>query len=170
MNKVIRWGVFGLYIIFLIWVVLFKLAVSYSDILNQIGSQSRNINFIPFGQSNIVNGSIGWKEIIYNIVIFLPFGVLLNVVLKKWSMKKQIMLMFCFSLSMESLQFIFKLGATDITDLLMNTLGGVVGIAIYSLLRRYISENALDRFWIISGLVTLIFLILLIAFLMILNK
>lgn len=35
------------------------------------------------------------------------------------------------SLSFEILQYIFAIGATDITDLIGNTLGGMIGIGIF---------------------------------------
>lgn len=51
-----------------------------------------------------------------------------------WSFIKKIIPIFLTSLIVEILQYIFAVGATDITDLIGNTLGGVIGIGIFYLL------------------------------------
>ena len=39
------------------------------------------------------------------------------------------------SLSYEIIQYIFAIGASDITDLIGNTLGGICGIFVYMIIR-----------------------------------
>lgn len=51
----------------------------------------------------------------------------------KWSFIIKVIIILCFSLSFEILQFIFAIGRTDVIDLLCNTLGGIIGIGIYEL-------------------------------------
>ena len=39
----------------------------------------RSINLIPFGSSAIINGSISLRETLYNILVFIPFGVYVEI-------------------------------------------------------------------------------------------
>jgi glycopeptide antibiotics resistance protein len=54
----------------------------------------------------------------------------------KLSFAKMLTMIIGLSLSFEVLQFIFALGRTDITDVIDNTLGGVIGIGIYTVLSK----------------------------------
>lgn len=46
-----------------------------------------------------------------------------------------------FSLTAEFIQFIFAIGATDITDLITNTAGGFLGLKLYGLTISRIMKN-----------------------------
>lgn len=69
-------GLFAIYILSLVWIILFKLGSSLTNLPHY-----RNINLIPFSGSVIVNGKIFLSEIIGNILIFIPF-VYISVFLK----------------------------------------------------------------------------------------
>ena len=45
---------------------------------------------------------------------------------------KNLLFFFSISLIIEGLQFVFRLGAFDITDTITNTLGGVIGLMLFS--------------------------------------
>ncbi|MBO1308517.1 VanZ family protein [Enterococcus sp. 669A] len=156
------------YLLVLVWILLFKLAFSWSD-LQGILNNGRSINLIPFQASAIVNGKISLTEIFYNFVVFLPFGGLLGIAVKNRSFLSKCFLIAGFSLTIEVLQFILGVGATDITDLLVNTAGGITGLLIYQLLRRIFSETKLDRFLTILGTILFILCLGFILFIMIYN-
>ncbi|MBZ6006972.1 VanZ family protein [Paraclostridium bifermentans] len=62
-------------------------------------------------------------------------------------MQKKILTIFGVSLLFEVTQFIFGLGASDITDLINNTLGGAIGILIYFILIKiFKSDLKLNKF------------------------
>ena len=157
------------YIVILIWILLFKFALSFNDLVAQFHNQPRNINLVPFKDSIILNQRIDLSEIINNILIFIPFGGLLGIIDKNFSSLKKIIIIFLFSSGIEISQFIFGLGATDITDVITNTLGGIIGLLIYQFLKSVFKENKLDRVLILVG--TIIFLICLavIIFLLVIN-
>lgn len=172
MNKKIGRGkiLLAAYIILLIWILLFKFSISFSGIIDQFNNQSRSINLIPFHDSAIVNQTIDLSEIIYNILIFIPFGGLLGITYKQSSIFKKIVVIFVFSLCIEISQFIFGLGASDITDIITNVLGGIIGLAIYQLLRLIIRDEAkLDKVLIIIGSFILIVCLGFIIFLLVIN-
>lgn len=137
-KKYFTFIVFILYLILLSWLILFKLATNPEMIPNM-----RNINLVPFAESVIVNGRIYLKEIIYNILAFVPFGVYISIIKKDWSLWKKAIVILGLSLLFEITQYIFALGGSDITDLINNTLGGVLGIGVYSLFRRVFKEKSI---------------------------
>ena len=150
-----------LYFIVLIWILLFKFSVSLNDVLNRVFSseQLRHINLIPFGASG------GVKEVVYNIIIFVPLGILIEIVNKKSSMVKNAIYILLFSLFIEVSQSILAVGATDITDLLTNTLGGILGILIYTSLRKVFNSEKLDKVLILIGIVLFVLAMLFVLFL-----
>ncbi|MGM0213234.1 VanZ family protein [Enterococcus sp. AZ109] len=156
------------YLLVLIWILLFKIALSWTD-LASIFNNGRSINLIPFQGSTTINGKIGLLEIGYNFLIFIPFGGLLGIVVKNRSLLSSCLLIASFSLAVEVLQFVLGVGATDITDLLMNTAGGFTGLMIYQLLRRIVPESKLDRFLTIIGSLIFILCLGFISFIIIYN-
>ena len=72
-------------------------------------------------------GNIGW---------FIPFGLLLPVLLKRKSFGRVVVSGFLFSLIIESLQFFFRKGVAELDDLILNTLGVVIGYFLYKWLKK----------------------------------
>lgn len=67
-----------------------------------------------------------------NIFAFSPYGYLLPFIRKK---KTGFFAVLCstfgFSLTIETMQLVFKLGVFDVDDLLLNTIGGIIGYCIF---------------------------------------
>lgn len=84
-----------------------------------------NINLIPF--LDIVSNL---SETLLNVVLFLPLGFLTAILWKSFRNAKQNLLLgFCVSLGIEILQM-FTFRATDVNDLITNTLGSLIGCCI----------------------------------------
>ncbi|UZW12732.1 VanZ family protein [Clostridium pasteurianum] len=140
-----------LYGLLLIWILLFKFSVSPSAVISRAvdGASFRHINLIPLLESG------GRKEVLLNFIVFIPLGVFAQIVGKKNPVVKNAIYILLFSLVIEMSQYILAVGATDITDLLTNTLGGVVGILIYLGLSKSVNEKMLDKILTVAGLVLL---------------
>jgi glycopeptide antibiotics resistance protein len=82
---------------------------------------------------NAGSGAGKRPQTIYNFVVFIPFGLLLSVNLKRTSFWRMLASVFIFSLAVETIQFVFAIGVTDITDVITNTPGGLVGLALDAL-------------------------------------
>lgn len=67
-----------------------------------------------------------------NVAWFVPFGFLVPR-MKKVSLLQTALLAFLLSLSIEILQFAFANGVTETDDLILNTLGAVLGFGIHRL-------------------------------------
>jgi glycopeptide antibiotics resistance protein len=124
-NKITA-GLFAIYLFALIWIIVFKMQFSFQGL-----PDFRKINLIPFAGSASVNNQIDFNEIIYNVFAFIPFGIYISMLKPSWSFLKKIAVIAGVSLLFEVLQFIFAIGASDITDLIGNTLGGIIGVGVY---------------------------------------
>ena len=122
-SKKITLGLLIFYLAALTWVIIFKLQFSLENL-----PHIRNINLIPFRQSVIVNGKIELSEIIQNAVAFIPYGLFIHVLWEEKTLLRQSVLIICTSLVFEIIQFTFAIGASDITDIISNALGGIIGI------------------------------------------
>lgn len=163
-SKKLTLGLLIFYLIVLTWIIIFKMQLPFSGSLPEI----RNINLIPFGESVIVNGKIYLREIFYNLMVFIPFGILISVLWDKKSFVKKILPIILTSFIFETLQFIFGIGASDITDIISNLLGGVIGIAITVGISKIFKNNWQKIINIIS-LIGCIILTLFIAILILAN-
>lgn len=72
-------------------------------------------------------------EIIMNIVGFIPLGFLMCSAYRNLKWWQVIFIGFFVSLSIESIQYFFKLGIAEFDDVFNNTLGVAIGVAVASL-------------------------------------
>ena len=154
---------FGVYFLILVWILLFKMSFSIDELY-----KNRSINIIPFMGSVIVNGKIDISEIIKNILVFIPVGIYTCMLKKDWPILKQISVGFFISLGIEVLQFILAIGATDITDLIGNTFGGIIGIGVFYLFSK-VFKNKTNNIINILALIATVLLIALISILLFAN-
>ncbi len=127
---------FAIYLIAIFEIIVFKMQLPFSDM-----GHLRKINLIPFSESLIINGRIDFSEIIMNFIIFIPLGIYLEFVLYKRTMIKKVLFIFLISLLCEVLQYIFAVGASDITDIINNTAGGVTGLLIIKAALKIFRNN-----------------------------
>lgn len=73
-------------------------------------------------------------EMLMNILVFLPVGILLCVAFKSIKWWQALMVGCGLSVSIEILQFVLKRGTTEAGDVLHNTFGCLIGIALFTLL------------------------------------
>lgn len=132
-------GLFVTYLAVLVRIVLFKQAPLY-NLLSAAGSSVRTISFIPF--KSLYDMAISGTSIIRiienilgNIAIFIPFGLLLPII-KKGRSQKVILYGLAASILLEIIQYAFALGSSDIDDLLFNTSGVMIGCFLYKIIRR----------------------------------
>lgn len=125
--------------------------------------QYREINLIPFAGSAIKNNQLDFKEILWNVLVFIPFGLYWSLKKQNWPFWKKILLIAAVSLLFELIQFVFGIGGSDITDLISNTLGGTIGIGSYAALLRLLKEKT-HKVLNIVGLIGTVCVVLLVLF------
>lgn len=140
------------YLVVLIRIVLFKQVALY-NLFAAIGSMERTISIIPFKSLlDMINNNISvtriLENILGNIAIFIPFGLLLPIVQKDMS-KKIILYGLITSALIEIIQYVFALGSSDIDDLTLNTLGTIIGYLLYKIIHKKARADTLTAISII---------------------
>ncbi|MEG0452848.1 MAG: VanZ family protein [Coprobacillus sp.] len=147
-EKIVLYIIFILYICILVKIVLLK-NLSLMDLLNRdIVTGYHSINLIPFQTiiDFITMGNGQYLRIVSNVLgniaIFVPLGYLFPILFSKIINKfKMTIIVFGFSLCFESMQYVLYLGTFDIDDLLLNTIGGLIGYLIYRIVYRHSTKE-----------------------------
>ena len=131
---------FGFYIAVIIALCFFPIFIT-SD-----GFEIQN-SFIPFKStieslSESLRGDTPWGyiSVFGNFVMLMPLGVFYSIYVKNYKMR--FLYVFLFSVSIETTQFLIGLligynyRCIDIDDVILNTAGGIIGILLFSLLKK----------------------------------
>ena len=86
-SKKLTLGLLIFYLVALTWIIVLKMQFPFSGNLPEL----RNINLIPFGGSLIVNGEVSFSEIIKNVLVFIPFGILISLLWERKSFVQKIL-------------------------------------------------------------------------------
>ena len=139
--------VLAFYIILFFSIIVFK-NVSPLELFDENRIFYRSYNLTPFltiksylmGYADVSN-SVSFNNIFGNIVLFIPLGIYLQLFKKNKKAVVSFILVFAISLLVEIVQFSFGIGTADIDDVLLNCLGGIIGILAYKLLAAFIKDN-----------------------------
>lgn len=141
--RAIAWGVFCVYLLLLGYFLFF------SETMGRTGfSRSYHYNLVPFREIGrflkhyrTLGLSAVFLNLAGNVLVFVPFGMFLPLLAYRfrrfWYM---LLLSFEFSLIIELIQLISKVGSFDVDDLLLNTIGGALGYLCFLIadaLRRH---------------------------------
>lgn len=160
-RSALTFGLFVTYLLALTWLILFKLQFSIT-----VMDEGRIINLIPLLGSFDHNGFIRFSEIIINILAFIPMGIYICMLKAPWSFVKKILTIVGLTFIFEIIQFIFAIGRSDITDLLSNTLGGIIGIGIYAMLSKVLNGRTNKVINVLAAIFTVLVLLLVVLLLL----
>lgn len=128
---------------FMFWIMfIFYLLMVLDVLFLRGGLNNRNVNLIPF--KSISEGIDVYDGIRYrlidiqiwaNVLMFVPAGIYRMIFNKKNSKFKAFINIAIISVLAEIVQYVLAIGVTDIDDVILNSLGGLIGIIIYSLLK-----------------------------------
>jgi len=135
-------------------VVLFKIIclkyVNLNEFILSLSSLDahRPYNIIPFVTISTYFNADGMDmirragNILGNIFIFIPIGLLLPIIIHKTNNLLRILLVsFLFSLSFELIQYLAATGSADIDDILLNTIGGICGYGIFRIYSSFFKNE-----------------------------
>lgn len=129
---------FAFYALFLLWNILFKY-VSPLELFSSSRYFSRSLNLIPF--NDIIQGYYNSLDVWGNVILFVPLGIYFGLLFKGSKTYKSIIYMAGISFFFELFQYICAIGASDVTDIITNTLGGVMGILVYYIIKKIFKED-----------------------------
>jgi glycopeptide antibiotics resistance protein len=144
----IAWVVFIIYCLIMIWEL-------FLGNYRTIGIEySRSANLIPFKtvwdyiiRHESYNAEIIFINLAANIIVFIPLGFFLPLLIKSFRKISIITaLSFVIVLLAESLQYILNVGIFDVDDLILNTLGSMLGYMIFTVVnKRLIHHHICDE-------------------------
>lgn len=153
-KEIAVWTLLAISAWLIVKVVLFKLQpVEPAFLLRQLGSSMENPRLVAH---NIAGGNlIPFHEItadlqdrtdhrllnfVGNIVVFVPFGMLLPFVFQsdRFAATRAAGLAFAFSLLLECSQAALSIGRFDVDDLILNAAGGWLGCVVVRFVRSWV--------------------------------
>lgn len=159
--KVLFYLLFAAYVCFAMKIILFK-TIPLSKAFTHPLLELRSVNLIPLRTiiefiREPLDLVMAMTNILGNIAVFVPFGIFISYTVKKKSLGYQTLILFLTSLSIEIVQYILALGSTDVDDILLNVLGGLLGIAICQRMKRIFPARdrlliALVVFFLVAGI------------------
>ncbi|MBP2385943.1 glycopeptide antibiotics resistance protein [Paeniglutamicibacter kerguelensis] len=129
-GRVLPLVLFVVYLVLLAWMVLLKLEVPYAG-----GGALRQIKLVPFAPSAGA-GASDPLEVVANTVLLVSFGLYLGLLAPSWPWWRAAGAFAGASLVLEVSQHVLAIGISDVTDLLVNTAGGLAGFGLLTLARR----------------------------------
>jgi len=98
-------------------------------------------NLVPFhtimnyiNASGYINTSIVITNLAGNILAFMPLGFFLPLLFKRYiKFRNTIFIVIASTLMVECLQYIYRVGSFDVDDLILNTVGGILGFGVFKL-------------------------------------
>ena len=130
LAKIVYWTILAAYVGFVIG----------ETILNPSsvpGPYSRRVNLVPFRDLiYYTSRRLSWYfwQALLNVVLFLPYGVFLKIGRRKiWV---SALIGFGSSLLIEAVEYVANRGVFDVDDLILNTLGTVIGYLLAALFFR----------------------------------
>ena len=133
------WILFWIYIGALVYFLFF------SEMLGRVGQpRGYHYNLMPFREISrflIYREQLGFTAVFLNlagnILIFMPFGFLLPIMSRKLrGFFRVAFLGFELSLAVEILQLVSKTGSCDVDDMILNTVGAMIGFLIYAVIQH----------------------------------
>ena len=131
-------------VFFVLYMILALYFMFFSETLDRTRvSEEYRYNLTLFKEINRfwnMRYTYGWHitivNLLGNVVCFMPFGFLLPTVSKRKIFKNFLSVTFMamlFSLGIETAQLLTKVGAFDVDDIFLNTVGGFVGYVFMKL-------------------------------------
>ena len=148
--KKIKWGTVVFLIIYLMvlaYVCFWSESYGRTDVQN-----TYRYNLVPvkeimrfYTYRELVGFKAFMLNLFGNVLAFIPYGVMVPIVSRKNRKFFRVFVMtFLLSLIIECVQLICRVGTFDVDDLILNTLGGVIGYIIFWLM------NWIRRRWFVK--------------------
>ena len=126
-------ALFVVYLVILVWTVLWKLEVPWT------GGDTM-VKLVPF----VAAGGAGASapvEVVANLVLFIPLGIYLGLLAPRWPWWVAAVTIAGASVALEVTQYVLAVGRSDTTDVIVNTVGGLVGLGLLALARHTLAAR-----------------------------
>ncbi len=132
--------------VFVIYLGILFYFLFFAEMFGRAAAHDRySYNLVPFKEigrfiryRDILGNTAVGLNLLGNVAAFIPFGLFAPVLIKRearlWQTAFFTMLL---SLIIECIQLVTKVGSFDVDDIILNTLGGIIGGIICFLYRKY---------------------------------
>lgn len=142
--KIFSRSLFVIYLLVTLYLMLFS-----EEMGRTIDSENYRYNLIPFKEihrflkySERLGASAVLINILGNVLCFIPLGFFLPILTRRLrSFLLVTILALTFSFTIEIVQLLFKVGSFDVDDLLMNTLGGIIGYLFFAVYDKFFKSK-----------------------------
>lgn len=149
------WVMFIVYLLVLVRIVLFKDTQIY-NLFAMIGHGQRVLNIIPFVSTFEMMSTIGLlhnlQNIAGNLAVFFPMGIFIPLLMNK-GFKQTVVIVIGISVSIEVVQYILAIGISDIDDVILNTVGAIVGWSVFQYIKGKIKRTFIFRVVIVGMMI-----------------
>jgi len=133
-NKLLTWVCFLAYLLLLVYVLFFSAGFGREDHAEYRYNLTLFQEIGRYYGVGIRTGSwmLFWLNVIGNICVFMPLGMFLPKLFQRCkNVFFVIVLSLELSLVVEVIQLVSRVGSFDVDDLLLNTIGGMLGYLVY---------------------------------------
>lgn len=134
------------WVLFLLYLALLSYLMFFSEDFGRTNpNRGYAYNLAPFKEIMrfiTYYETLGMRAVVVNlagnVIAFMPFGFFMPVVSRRSRGPVRIIFLgFGFSLMLETIQLVFKVGSFDVDDLILNTLGAAIGFFCYRRVQRF---------------------------------
>ena len=135
-------------ILFILYLVVTLYAMFFSESLDRtMVSDEYRYNLVLFKEINRFY-TYGWQITIMNlagnVAFFMPFGFLLPSMSREKIVNNFVsvtLLTMVFSMLIETAQLVLKVGAFDVDDIFLNTVGGLLGYIVLKIMKLFMKNR-----------------------------
>ncbi|MGN0374466.1 MAG: VanZ family protein [Butyrivibrio sp.] len=128
-------------VLFIIYMGILVYFLFFAENMGRSVTRDYSMNLMPFKEikrflssRNSLGSKAVWMNIAGNVAAFIPFGLfIIPVSGRNIRFLGAVVMTFNVSLCVEIIQLVTRVGSFDVDDLMLNTLGGVMGAGIYML-------------------------------------
>lgn len=137
LYRMAAWLLFGLYLVSMIYFLFFAESMGRTSM-----GQEYHYNLQPFKEIqryltyyDVIGPYTVFLNLAGNILAFLPFGLFFPLLSRRSrSLWKATLISFEVSLLVELIQLVTRVGSCDVDDMILNTLGGMIGYVCFRIL------------------------------------
>ena len=126
-------------VLFMTYICVLVYFLFFSEMMGRSVGNDYQLNLVLFREirrfytkRQVLGDSVVWMNIAGNIAAFVPFGIfVMPVSNRRINFLETVIITFNVSLCVEIIQLVTKVGSFDVDDLLLNTIGGLIGAGIY---------------------------------------
>jgi glycopeptide antibiotics resistance protein len=108
----------------------------------------QSVNLIPFYtivnymfNDNLLISTFALSNILGNVLLFVPLGIYVTLLNRNKSILVNTLLVTLCSVLVEVAQYALAVGSADIDDVIVNTIGGLIGVLLYRVIISLFKEK-----------------------------